>query len=569
MSAAARRALLGLAALATLIGAALFGAPAASAHATVVSSSPQDGARLRSAPSTVTITFDEPVGLDGFGYLRVVDQAGRRVDIGSASHPGGNGAVIAVRLASGLRDGTYTASFRIVSADSHPVAGTVRFVVGNAILGAAAPPPTVDGATGAAFDAVRWIGFGGVALLGGGWLLLTVWPAGLDDRAARRLVWAGWTAAVAGALGETLLQGPYAAGSTLGALSRWSLLDATLHTTFGTAHSIRLVLLGVLGGVIVLLLRDLRRTRLAEVSGLLMVGVLVTYATSGHAGTQHPRWLAIASDSLHVAAMAAWVGGLAYLAGAVLPRRDAGELRTVLPVFSRVAFGSVCVLAVTGGVQAWLGVGSLDALTSTRYGQLVLVKAALFAALLGLGDVSRIAIQRRYVRPVAYAMSEARSDLVSAVEAESAGPPLNVRRMRRSVLAELAIGAAVLAVTAVLVAEPPGAAAEATAHSAARQTTIQLGGGRSAAVVVDPGRHGPVTITVTLSGGPAPLGLTATAALPAKELGPIPLPLSPDGPGSYAASGVLLPAAGDWEIDLDVRTSQFDSTTADGHVRLY
>ncbi len=98
---------------------------------------------------------------------------------------------------------------------------------------------------------------------------------------------------------------------------------------------------------------------------------------------------------LHILAMAAWLGGLVLLVAAVLPRREPDELRAVLPVFSRVAFGSVVVLAVTGTYAAWRGVGTVHAIFTTTYGWLVVLKIALFLGLLALGNVSRVAIQRR------------------------------------------------------------------------------------------------------------------------------------------------------------------------------
>jgi copper transport protein len=97
---------------------------------------------------------------------------------------------------------------------------------------------------------------------------------------------------------------------------------------------------------------------------------------------------------------------------------------------------------------------------------------------------------------------------------------------------------------------------------------VELGGGRTATVGVDPGKHGPVTITVQLSAGPTPQQLTATAALPDKELGPIPVPLQGHG-ATYTASGVVLPSAGQWTVTLTVKTSEFDSVVSDTKIRLY
>jgi copper transport protein len=224
----------------------------------------------------------------------------------------------------------------------------------------------------------------------------------------------------------------------------------------------------------------------------------------------------------------------------------------------------VTVLAVSGTYQAWLGIGTVDAITGTRYGQLVLVKAGLFLGILGLANLSRIVVQRRYVRPIAYAMTDPLASTDPPVA--DASPP--VSRMRRSVLVEAVVAVGVLGVTAVLVSEPPGRAALAVQHEKARSAHLALGNGRTATVTLDPGRRGPVTVTVALSPGAQPQQLTATAALPDKQLGPISIPLRATG-AEYIASGIVLPAAGRWTITLTIKTSEFDSIVADTKIRLY
>jgi copper transport protein len=573
-------------ALSALFATMLLLAAPASAHATVVGSTPVDGSRLKSAPSSVEIDFDQAVTIGGaIAYLRVIDEAGRRVDTGSAAHPKGDASKITVSLRSGLGDGTYTASFRIISADSHPVAGAIRFVVGSGSFAEAiAQPSTVNHVTSVLFDVVRWIAFGGIALLGGGWLMFGVWPAGRDDRRARRLVWAGWWVSVVGAVAELLVQGPYTAGEGPASLAEGVLLDATLHTDYGLAHSLRLIALGVLGAVLGTLLRRVEAGpgRLEQVGGLLVAGVALSFAASGHAESEHPRWLVMLSDTAHVLSMAIWIGGLVVLAVALLPRREPGELRDVLPTFSRVAYICVATLAVTGTYQAILGLGSWRALAVTDYGRLVLVKAALFVGLLVFGNISRSAVQRRWVRvPVAHAMAgtitgpdELGTDELGTDEpatdefgeaggdsdaADLAGEPAEVRSLRRSVLLELILSTGVLVATAVLIAEPPGPAALITIDSRSQTVSAPLAGDRTVAVTLSSRRHGTLEVDVALSEGPRPQQLTATAALPAKELGPIAIPLTAQS-GGYSASGVLFPGAGSWVFTLDVRTSEFDST---------
>ncbi|MDT4919823.1 MAG: copper transport protein, partial [Pseudonocardiales bacterium] len=156
--------------LAGLFGAAVLLAGPASAHATLVGSDPTDGARLQAVPHSVTLVFNEAVSLADIGYVHVTDQDGNRVDSGDTYHPAGDSSRVAEDVRAGLGDGSYTLSYRVISADSHPIAGSVAFVVGDGPLvrtdvnsGGA-----VDAVTGDAFDAARWISYAGLVLLSGG-----------------------------------------------------------------------------------------------------------------------------------------------------------------------------------------------------------------------------------------------------------------------------------------------------------------------------------------------------------------------------------------------------------------
>jgi copper transport protein len=573
-------------------------APGASAHAVVVASDPMDGARLKQAPTSVTVRFDEPVGL-ALGYLRVVDSVGRRVDAGPATHPGGDGSAISVPLKAGLGDGNYLASFRVVSADSHPVAGSIRFVVGNGPLGTPnAPSPATKTSTTVSVGLAtsHWLSFAGVALVGGSWLIFSVWPAGQRRRSIRAAVWTGWAFAAVAVIGEFVLQGPYAAGTSLSTAWHTELLDATLHVNTGQLLSLRLVLLGVLGVVLTALFSEDVRRRPSwgpEAAAIVGVGIVVTYAATGHSQSANPKWLAILIASLHLAAMIVWLGGLAIMLIAALTRPqtvdalpvdespvaapalvgpraaehgldgphsveaaldeppgiddataagsdDATELAAGLPIFSRVALASVATLAVTGTIMAWRELGTVDAIATTTYGLLVVAKVALLGLLIVLGYFSRrIVLRRDWAR---------------------GGGPLP--RMRRALLAEVLVGAVVIVVSGVLISQPQGSLALAAQRSKPKTATVQVTQSSSARVTIDPGKHGTVEIEVQLSGAIKPSTVTGTASLPAKSLGPITLPLQADGSNTFTASGVILPSSGRWQITLVVQTSQFDSTTA-------
>jgi copper transport protein len=553
--------------LVALLGLGLLLATSASAHTSVLSSDPADGARLTAAPRSVTLVFNEDVGLGGVGYLHVTDQAGTRVDARAAAHPGGDGTRVTVTLRAGLGDGTYTASFRVVSADSHPVTGTIRFVVGGGPVarGTASAGPTTNGDTSFLFSISRWISFAGLALLGGLWLVLTVWPAGRGDRRARRIVWAGWAGLVAGAGLELLLQGPYTAGVGPRVLDR-SLLHDTLGTTYGQLHSARLLLLAALGVLLARSLRAPRRARWDAVLGVLGVGVLWTFSDSGHGATTSPAWLSVPIDMLHLAAMATWLGGLVMLLGAVLPRREPEHLRTVLPVFSTAAFGAVLVLVGTGTYSAWRGVGTVDALFSTTYGLLVLGKVLLLAAIVAVANVSRRVVRRRVV---AYAMTDVlMPDAPAADQQDVRRAPIQTKRLRRAVYVETVIAFVVLALSALLVTQPRGKEALIASYRQPISATASLGAGRSVTVTADTATHGPVSVTVEVSTGAAPQSITATAVQKKAQLGPLPITLTRAGSGVYEGSATLA-VSGTWDIDLVVTTSALDATNTDVELALH
>lgn len=131
-----RRALVALLAVVALVG---WSAPAA-AHAVLVSSSPEPGATITS-PATVSLTFDDPLLQIG-AHILVVDAQGGEHAAGDAYFP--EPATIQVDVKP-LDPGAYTAQWRVVSDDGHPVEGTLAFTV-VAGTGSAQPSPSGQGA---------------------------------------------------------------------------------------------------------------------------------------------------------------------------------------------------------------------------------------------------------------------------------------------------------------------------------------------------------------------------------------------------------------------------------------
>jgi len=117
----------------------LLGAGPAWAHTSLVSSDPADGASVASGPGRVTLTFDEPVQSE-FATVTVTGPGDTRWDSGE---PAVSGSSVTAPVAPLGPAGDYVVGYRVVSADGHPVTGTVRFRLTTA--GAGSPVQPADG----------------------------------------------------------------------------------------------------------------------------------------------------------------------------------------------------------------------------------------------------------------------------------------------------------------------------------------------------------------------------------------------------------------------------------------
>lgn len=390
-----------LALLVFLTGWLVLGATPASAHVQIVSTTPVDGTRLGAAPTLVTLTLSENIGIQP-NSIQVVDVAGERVDTGPVFQPGEVAEQVAIRLKQGLPNNSYLVEYAFVSADSHPVRGTFAFVVGDGPLvtsaGAVSASTGTDAGVNALFTAFRWASFLGVVLLGGLVFVLTCRPAGrTDPRVARLLRWGCGTTVVT-AIAAFLLQGPYVAGRGVAALADPAMISATLGVAYGKLLLLRLVaafaLVWLVPRVLLPGLPERLRSRYENLTLVAGFVVLLSFAATGHAVSDPIMYFSITADLAHFGAIAIWIGGLVQLA-LVLRRPAVGEeVATVVARFSRTAFVSVAVIVASGAYLAFRNVPSVGALFTTTYGVLLLLKLVGFSALLMLANVSRQAVLR-------------------------------------------------------------------------------------------------------------------------------------------------------------------------------
>ncbi|WP_406158818.1 copper resistance CopC/CopD family protein [Streptomyces canus] len=500
----------------------------ASAHAALTGSDPQQGVVVDKAPDQVSLTFSEKVALSN-DSLRVLDPKGKAVQQGKPFEV--SGTTYGIKVHSGLPDGTYTVTYQVVSADSHPVAGAYTFSVG-------APSTTSVSVSGdtAGGGVVGWLyGFGRymsyagfIVLVGGAAFVLGCWQRGAGVKPMQRLVVGGWLTLTSATLLLLLLRGSYTGSGKVGDIFDLDLLGNVLQTKAGAALVSRLLLLAAAALFISVLFgaydkredeekRDLT-FGLAVGGTVVAAGLAASWAMAEHASVGLQAGIAMPVDVVHLLAVATWLGGLTALLVA-LYRSDAPIESAAVRRFSQVAFGSVVALVATGVYQSWRQLGSWSAFTETRYGQLLLVKIGLVALLVGIAFISRrwtaqladTAVQRgkrvqQKERVAANASGSGSASASGAGKAKGAGSKraaqlarqqaaMDTARqkrtrdadpnrfgLRRSVLAEAGVAIVLLAVTTVLTQTEPGrteqdAKASKAASSSSSSSSASAGSG--------------------------------------------------------------------------------------------
>lgn len=335
---------------------ALAFAPSASAHAFLVSSSPAADAELTHAPTAVALTFDE--GVRPAAGIKVVRNGGGSVTAAKAYVPAGKGNEIVIPLRRGLGRGVYSVLWREIDVDDgHLISGSFAFAVGTGL----GPTTTIfsAGGNGAPFAAIasRWILLLGILLAAGFTLFGLLVRRGA--RAQRR--WLAGTLAMA----------------ALGALLSVVLEPGTSATRFGHWTEI--------GGAVAAagaLSASVSR-RMPQVVALALLGLPTA---TGHATVPGPsHWLSIPADLVHLAAAAFWLGGSVELA-LLAPR---SELHALARRYSPLALATVGMLGASGVLRAIGELTAVHQLWSTGYGQAILVKTGVAAALVALGWLNR------------------------------------------------------------------------------------------------------------------------------------------------------------------------------------
>jgi copper transport protein len=506
----------------------------ASAHASLVHVEPADGAVIKEAPRSFALTFNEPTSplvlklVRPDGSSLVLDRFVLR------------DATLDIEAPSGLGNGTYVLSWRVISEDGHPVGGSAVFSIGAP--SAAATPvamETVDWPVRIAIWSAKAALYMGL-FIGVGGASFATWVGGRSRAASRIASWA-MLVGLAAATISVGLQGLDALGVSLPQIMQRTVWTTGLSTSYGATVLIAVLALG--SGLVALRLK----AGAARVLALLgLTGVAVALAASGHASAAHPQWLTRPAVFLHAIGIAFWTGSLVPL-GAALARRTP-DATAVLHRFSRAIAYAIAPLVAAGVLLAVVQLRSLDALWTTAYGQILSVKLVLLAALFALAFVNRY----RLTKPAERGDADA------------------VLRLQRSIRLELVLVLAIFAVAAVWrFTPPPRALAEAAAAPASLHIHAQKA---MADLTVTPGRAGPAEASIAIMTGDfGPLDakeVTLVLSNPGAGIEQIKRPAHKASDGTWQVDDLNLPLPGRWSVRIEILVSDFELVRLEGNIEI-
>ncbi|MBN8975181.1 MAG: CopD family protein [Rhizobiales bacterium] len=480
------------------------------------------------APTVVTLTFNEPVSPL---TIRIVDASGTATAITDIRR---DGAQLVLTPPAIPGEGARVVSWRVMSADGHPVGGSLTFWVGR--RGDAAPQTVrEDKVLRGAIWLARIIVYLGL-FVGAGGAFFAAWIGPHDAAAMRRI---GVVVSIAALLALALsvgLQGLDALGLPLSSLSNGDVWVIGARGSFGRAVGFAAAAL-LLGMLSFRVSSPLRRA----VALLALIGTGLALAATGHAASAQPRYLTMPAVFLHGVSLAFWIGALLPLAFAMRGPREMAV--NILMRFSRAIPFAVAALLASGLLLATIQLERLDALWTTDYGRVLAIKLTLVAALLLLALWNRLRLTPHI------------------------GNGGRARRlMRRSIFAELVLVAAILGVVGLWRFTPPPRALVVANDDFFTHVHAERA---MADVTLSPGHAGPIRIAVQLRTPDERLlnakGLSVTLSNPEAGIEPATAEAQPAGEGQWRVA-MAAPIPGRWTLRLDILISDFDSLSVEAPV---
>lgn len=521
--------------------------PQGFAHAVLLDSSPKPGEMLMQSPSEVVANFNEGVGPI---FFKVLDVKGQPV--GDPGEIRLDGTKMILPLRATIPNGTYVLTYRVISADTHPVGATFGFSIGE-------PMKTVDATADAGSRSIwslavavnRWVLYAGMLWVAGTalFLLLLGIEGSLREDARQKARWAS----VLTALSYVLAVGFGGADMQLGgvdALWKAATWRSGLDSTLASSAVLGLIAMALLYAGFVA--GEQRRHGVLIAGATLAIG---SFLVTGHAATAPPAWLMAPVVGVHLLATAFWIGAFRplLLSTGQLSAADSGAL---MQRFSNFAVPAVIVVLISGTAISLKQLGSPAKLFDNDYGTVLLTKIILVLVIIGIAAYNKINLTPRLI----------------------ANDVAGVSKIRRTITLELMLYVIVLAAASALTVTTPPRALVATGEPGAAEAkmammsgglvkrTLENDAGYSAEIELSPAKVGENMLMVTVK-DPAGVivqdatALEVTVALESAGISEVRLKAEAVGNGMWHVmiGETLIP--GDWALTIDGYLTDYDKTS--------
>ncbi len=345
-----------------------------SAHSALLEAFPSINSHLDLSPSEIRLKFNERLEKELY-YIHVFDEQGKAVTE-HETEMSQNQKEIHVDLPQ-LTDGNYTVSYRVISADGHPISQAYLLSVGN---------------TGDKYDSYRYVYdanhagpffwlikasyyFSFLALCG-----LIIWkyifPIYQKDSIDLFHLWFKYTRRTY--FSFLIFIGFIQFSNVWEEFGIEHVPAAFFHTIFGLAWCLSLVLM-ILGFFLL--------GKYKWFDFLFLFLLFGAEGLIGHAVTFQPMWLSVTMDFIHLAAASIWLGGLVYLL--FLSKGPEKERATYLQVLSQFSFWSMITLIGTGIILTIIFLPTPSFLLHTLWGKLILAKSVFVICVIAVAVMIR------------------------------------------------------------------------------------------------------------------------------------------------------------------------------------
>lgn len=439
----------------------------------LTSSTPARGDTVRSPLTEIHLTFSAAVDAR-YTVVMLLDATGHELTVGALTAIGGGPArEYVLTLVRPLIAGAFTVKWKAAGTDGHATAGRFDFIMDvpaavNSIrttpsattMTAPAVHPSEHGGhhtapteipalyraeTSWAWIFARWLNFLALVLMVGA----VAFRFGVLDRARALLNDDALSADIDDAVRQLAMVAAIAAlisnglrlwlqsGSLHGTERMWEpALLAALVFDGGWGKAWLAQTVAATGLLIAVLIKTEERTESWFSAGAFAVIAASTPAFSGHAAAvQQMAIVPVFDDVIHVLAASAWLGTLAVLLFAALPRAarsDDGfaKVATLVRTFSPLAIVMSGLTVFSGGLNAFVHLNAITEFWTTPYGRVLAIKIALVVITATVGSYNWRVMKPRL------------------------GTAEVTARISKSGITEVVVAAVVILVTAILVGTP-------------------------------------------------------------------------------------------------------------------